>query len=541
MTFFAYRTWLGSLLAGTALLLVVAPRLTGCTVAETRPPKVCDTLGDELNCGACGHTCGAAESCIAGACVTDVSCESGQTVCGGSCVDVAKDSAHCGACDARCELGTACAGGTCLALPSNIKHVVLISQENHSFDSYLGKYCKAPAYSSPSCTAGPNCCEAAPALEPTGASPELLDDLNNAARDRNHAHACELDQIHGGLMDRFVVGSTYVHPPLLEQPCSTPHNWAVADAKSAAAYWAFADKGALADRYFQPIAGGSSSNDMYFVVARYRFTDNDLYPDSINSGCALPLPVKKISWKASITIGDVLLEHGKTFASYVQGYAAALESWKKAKVCPPPAADCPTATFPFTLACKYDAADVPFQYFKQFADVPAHMKDYDELATDLANGTLPEFVYIKAMAFANEHPGVANISRGMKFVADTVAQIEASKVADDTLILITMDEGGGFFDHVPPPPPVPTVYDADGDGMAVPYGTRVPTIALGRFAKKGFVSHVVLEHSSIVKFLELNFGGPGAVGVLGGRDGYVNNLGSLLDPKTTGLVIPDGP
>jgi phospholipase C len=104
-----------------------------------------------------------------------------------------------------------------------------------------------------------------------------------------------------------------------------------------------------------------------------------------------------------------------------------------------------------------------------------------------------------------------------------------------------MDEGGGFFDHVPPPPAVPTKYDQDDKGKPVPYGTRVPMIAVGPFARKGEVSHVVLEHSSIVKFLELNFIGPEAVGALGHRDAYVNNLGSLLEPLATGIVVPEGP
>ncbi len=502
---------------------------------------LCDRTDVALNCGECGLACKSGESCVVDRCVPALVCENGQLDCGRACVDVSTNGEHCGGCGVLCEPGTACASGACVPLPSKIEHVVLISQENHTFDSYFGNYCKALAGSNPTCNEGPNCCEAAPATEPHGASPELLDDLNNAARDRNHAMACERDQINGGLMDRFVTGSTYVHTPILEQPCSSPHNWAVADAKSVATYGALADKGALADRYFQPVVGGSASNDMYFAIARFQFKDNDSYPDSINSGCAMPLPVKRVSWKGRKTIGDVLIEHGSSFASYVQGYGAAVDAWNTNGKCPIAPADCPTKTFPFNLACKYDAGDVPFQYYAQFTDDPKRMKDYDAFAKALAEGTLPEFAYVKAVAVNNEHPGVASISRGMTFVAETLALIEQSAYASDTLVLITMDEGGGFYDHVPPPPPVPTSYDSDDKNMPVPYGTRVPMIALGPFARKGGVSHVVLEHSSIVKFLELNFGGPEAVGALGNRDAYVNHIGSLLDPKTTGIVVPEGP
>ena len=63
-------------------------------------------------------------------------------------------------------------------------------------------------------------------------------------------------------------------------------------------------------------------------------------------------------------------------------------------------------------------------------------------------------------------------------------------------------------------------------------------MAFGPFAKKGFVSHVVMEHSSIVKLLEWNFLG-GATGQLGGRDAVVANMGSLLDPAATGAAVPE--
>jgi hypothetical protein len=67
--------------------------------------------------------------------------------------------------------------------------------------------------------------------------------------------------------------------------------------------------------------------------------------------------------------------------------------------------------------------------------------------------------------------------------------------------------------------------------------TRVPLLAIGRFAKKGAVSHVQMEHSSLVKFLEWNFLA-GKTGQLGARDVEVNNIGSLLDPVAVGAVVP---
>jgi phospholipase C len=137
---------------------------------------------------------------------------------------------------------------------------------------------------------------------------------------------------------------------------------------------------------------------------------------------------------------------------------------------------------------------------------------------------------VKHVQYKNEHPGYnTNISQGVAAVEASVAEILGSPYASDTLILLTWDEGGGLFDHVKPPPDDPTDMQ--------PYGTRVPLLAIGRFAKKNYVSHVVMEHSSIVKFLEWNFAGR-QTGQLAARDVTVNGIGSLLDPSEVGATVP---
>jgi len=200
-----------------------------------------------------------------------------------------------------------------------------------------------------------------------------------------------------------------------------------------------------------------------------------------------------------LTIADVLLAAGKTFVVYADGYADAVAA---APSCEGVPSDCPysSVTHPIAAeACKFDASDIPFDYYPQFTDGP-HLKDYGELTKDVAAGALPSFAYVKARAFHNEHPNVSTITDGVTFVTRTIDLIEQSPFAANTLVLLTWDEGGGFFDHVAPPPPPP---GADGQ----PYGTRVPLLAIGPFARTNTISHVQLEHSSIVKFLEYNFVG----------------------------------
>jgi phospholipase C len=462
-------------------------------------------------------------------------CAAGQALCGGVCIDVTEDDGNCGACGNACSGAQHCAAGACR--DSNIQHVVLIVQENHTFDAYFGRYCQAAAGSDPTCTDGPSCCERAPDTEPRGASPTVLDDASNFANDRDHTQACELQQIDLGKMDGYVTGSTGADTCLGSGPsCASADNFALADTSTVGGYWLLAGQGALADRYFQPIAGSSSSNDMYFAIAHYQFTDNDSMPEAIGSpvGCTQGVCVTgtPTTFIGRTTIADLLLAAGKTFTVYADGFAHAASEAPSCESVPP---DCTYNEILHPIAaqaCKYDASDIPFAYYSQFADGP-HIVDYSQLATDVANDALPSFAYVKARGFHNEHPNVSTITDGVAFVQGAVQTIEGSSYASSTLVLLTWDEGGGFFDHVPPPPSV----DTDDSGNPVPYGTRVPLLAIGPFARKGAVSHVTMEHSSIVRFLEYDFLGP--VGQLGHDDAKVANIGSLLDPSATGVHVPE--
>jgi len=98
---------------------------------------------------------------MSGACE---SCGTGTGLCNGACATITNSDNACGAgaCAAACSSGQHCANGTCQV--SKIEHVVLIVEENHSFESYFGAYCLAAAGSNPRCTLGRNCCESAPVV-----------------------------------------------------------------------------------------------------------------------------------------------------------------------------------------------------------------------------------------------------------------------------------------------------------------------------------------------------------------------------------------
>jgi phospholipase C len=403
---------------------------------------------------------------------------------------------------------------------SNVKHVVIVVQENHSFDNYFSYYCTAATGSLPTCNTGPACCETGPATDPgSGDGPVTQDDTENGKYDPSHLQVCELAEIDDGKMDKYVTAGK-----VAGSPCGSANNFAYANQVTVMPYWTLAGANALADNYFQSIAGQSSSNDMYLATAGYVFTDNASEPDSIGAKCEF----STIKDYVGTTIGDLMVTAEVPWGWYSQGYAAMLASEKTGK-CPHDPM-CPFSVSAGFYPCVYDPGDVPFEYFKQFTDNPKYMFDYTKLACDVTAGALPAVSYVKAVGYRSEHPGTGDtVSAGETFVGDVIDTIESSPYAKDTLILITWDESGGFFDHVSPPP----VSAVDHQ----PYGPRIPLLAIGAFAKKNYISHVQMEHSSIVKFIEWNWLGQ-MTGQLGMRDTVVNNIGDMLDPTTTGTTVP---
>jgi phospholipase C len=398
---------------------------------------------------------------------------------------------------------------------SRIAHLVVVVQENHSFDAYFGRYCTALVGSEPACTVGPECCERGPDAEPSGMDPFILDDSANAAFDPRHDRPCLVAEIDRGAMDRFTRGVSTV------DSCSSPRNFAYGDATTLAAYHDLARNSALADRYFQPIAGSSSANDVFFARAGFEFDDAAYKPMGIGSDCT-DADVTPVALRDA-TIATLLSAARISWRFYGEGYDEMVTAASAGR-CPAAPIDCPEAIDDYP--CIYDTTDNPFAYFT--SGTPSHFESFAAFERAISGGLLPSVSFVKAIGYKTEHPGSA-IAPGVAFVGHLVDEVAGSSYANDTLVLVTWDESGGFFDHVKPP--APSAFDHQ------PYGPRIPLIAVGRFARKNVVSHVVMEHSSIVKFIEWNW--LGATGQLGTRDGEVANIGSMLDPAETGAAVPE--
>jgi phospholipase C len=411
---------------------------------------------------------------------------------------------------------TACAG-PCPA--SAIKHLIIIVQENHTFDDHFGGYCTAAPGSNPTCNDGPACCEAMPAADPAGVKPTVLTDKEHASWDPNHTQACELAEIDDGKMDRF---SSATESGL--STCGSPENVATADPSIVQPYWALASVGALADRYFQSVAGQSSSNDMYLARAGFVFVDNEYSPKgAIGETCDIESAQMQYTDK---TIGDLLTAASVPWTWFYDGYGAMAAA---NGACPPKPSDCP---FPFPFyPCAMDPSDVPFEYYASLVNT-GFIQDFSALTGILqGSGELPAVSFVKAIGYRQEHPGNdVTLSAGVNWATALIQSIEQSRFRDDTLVVLTYDEGGGYFDHVPPPP----TSTVDNE----PYGMRLPFLAVGPLVRANYVSHVQMEHASLVKFIEWNWLGQ-QTGQLGTRDTVVNNIGSVLDPGATGVAVPE--
>src|SRR6185312_245290 len=127
--------------------------------------------------------------------------------------------------------------------------------------------------------------------------------------------------------------------------------------------------------------------------------------------------------------------------------------------------------------------------------------DEDDYYADLKAGRLPQVSFLITESLISEHPP-ADIHTGQDKMAEIINALIASSAWKRSAFFLTYDEGGGFFDHVAPP-------QLDAYGL----GHRVPTLVISPYARRGYLSGQLYEHSSILKFIERRFGLPSLASV----------------------------
>jgi phospholipase C len=152
-----------------------------------------------------------------------------------------------------------------------------------------------------------------------------------------------------------------------------------------------------------------------------------------------------------------------------------------------------------------------------------------QILNDITNKQLPTVSWVIPTGQASDHPGV-NKGTGPSWVASIVNAIGASGYWANTAIVITWDDWGGWYDHVPPPK---VINDGTSWGSGYVYGFRVPLIIVSPYAKPAYVSHVNHDFGSILNFIEKTFNLPS----LGYADARADDLSDCFDFQQNPLTF----
>lgn len=410
---------------------------------------------------------------------------------------------------------------------AKINHIVVIYLENHSFDNLYGMFPGANGLEQ----AARSPLQADNAGKAYAALPAIKDarfpaDLpnrpfsieqfvpnNEKISDLVHRFYQNQAQINGGKNDQFAVVSNagglvmgYYDGSKLP-------------------LWEYAKKFTLADNFYQGAFGGSFLNHFWLVCActpkfadapaelragldtqGQLIKDGEVTPDGYAVNTIQPFSApfrtgteisKRLPLQEMPTIGDRLSEKGVTWAWYSGGWNNAVAG---------------------RADKDFQYHHQPFGYFRNFAEhTPErqkHLKDEIDFKSGIESGQLPSVSFYKPQGELNEHPGYADVLSGDQHVARVIRLIEASPLWKDTVIILTYDENGGFWDHARPP-----VIDRWGPG------TRVPTLIISPFAKRGVVDHTEYDTTSILKLIESRYD----LKPLGARDANAKSLGNALD------------
>ncbi len=361
------------------------------------------------------------------------------------------------------------------ALP--IRHVIVVMKENRSFDNIFGALAaiQPDVEKLPAGFTNP---------DPHGVAVAPFH-LNTTCitYDPGHQWQAMHDQINGGRMDGYVkVAGAYT---------DTDGWFALGyyNAQDLPFYYWLASTYAIADRYFPSVRSGTFPNRDYLLLGtsgNVTATGTEVWPDPTSPIIFDRLDAAGVSWGV---------------------YA--------------------------------DAGDEPFE---GCLDDPNHAwkgqhgyKTTDTLLAQLAAGTAPSVVFVDAReGVADEHPP-ADVQVGEAWTRRLYAAATASPLWSSTVMLLTYDEAGGFFDHVPPPDDACLARPADQAFHEL--GTRVPLIAISPWARRHFVSHTRKEHTSITRFIEAVFGLP----ALTARDANSDALLDLFDFGCAPAAIAPAP
>ena len=399
-----------------------------------------------------------------------------------------------------------------------IRHVVVIMQENRSFDSYFGTYPGADGI--PMRGGVPAVCVPDPAS--TACVRPFHDPADVNAGGPHGTLAATVD-VNGGRMDGFIVEqqlgrrtscTTVNSPACAVAATGAPDAMGYHDGRELPNYWAYAGNYVLQDHIFEPNTSWSLPSHLFLVSewsARCATPDPASCRSTPRGGAQLP-PDYEVRARRARGLGPFPPpDYAWTDLTYLLHRGGVSWRYFVAEGLQPDCANDALAC----VAAPQDSATPgiwnPLPYFETVrADGQiANIQGLRDFYRDALSGTLPAVSWVAPSERYSEHPP-ASIRAGQAYVTSLINAVMSGPDWPSTAIFLAWDDWGGFYDHVPPP-------RVDEQG----YGLRVPGLLISPYAKRGYIDHQTLSFDAYAKFIEDDFLG-----------------GSRLDPLTDGRPDP---
>ncbi len=392
-----------------------------------------------------------------------------------------------------------------------IRHVIVIMEENRSFDSFFGTYPGANGI--PMKNGKPAVCV------PNGIGGCVKPFLDGSGADDSggeHGPIAGRRDVDGGRMDGFIrvtyarlIRSCHAHPGAARcAPLRHPNVMSYHDGTQIPNYWAYARQFVLQDHMFEPNWGWSLPSHLWLVSGWSARCSNPYRPETCTANLGGPTTGPSSTLRRYphgplygwTDLTWLLHSHHVSWASYVERGKAP---------------DCLTG--PIGCYTKLSGPNTPgfWDTLPDFTDVrqDGQLGDAQEPISRFyaaaAKGTLPAVSWITPNWADSDHPG-ASIALGQSWVTGLVNAVMRSRDWNSSAIFLAWDDWGGFYDNVAPPA-------VDGQG----YGLRVPALVISPYAKRGYIDHQTLSFDAYLKFIEDDF-----------------LAGQRLDPATDGRPDP---
>jgi phospholipase C len=437
-----------------------------------------------------------------------------------------------------------------------IKHLVVIFQENISFDHYFGTYPTAtnptgePKFIADRNT--PSINGLADSLlhnNPNIANPFRLDRSMAVTCNMNNGYTAEQKAYHGGLVDKFVESTSSSDPG-----CNPKQVMGYYDGNTVTALWNYAQHFAMSDNSFSSTFGPSTLGALNLISGQTHGATPSNIPKEVVNGtvigdldptyddCSKGKTVAMAA--AQKNIGDLLNSKNITWGWFQGGFKPSSYNKTAAAATTATTGKAICGSTHLNIAGKtvtdYSAHHEPFQYYKSTSnphhlpptsvamigrtDQANHQYDLNDFWNAADAGNLPAVSFLKAAKYQDGHPGIgySDPIDEQNFLVSSINHLQKLPEWDSTAVVIAYDDSGGWYDHVMPPiisqsndpkhdallgniglcgHPLIGSYYQDRCG----YGPRLPFLIISPYAKMNFIDHNITDQTSILRFIEDNW------------------------------------